>query len=310
MQAVSFGVEVPVDRSRPVYGERVVVGLSALAGFVVATVLWLLLRPSFQAPTLLRTNYRDHQVPVAGGIVIAASVVFAEAARAAFNVATGDDGGVGDPERAAVLVAAVGFCLLGVFDDLAGDATAKGFKGHLGALLHGRLTTGGLKLFGGAAVAVVAVAAGREVSVLRLLADAALVALAANLGNLFDRAPGRVTKYALVAFGALLLATGAPALLAASAVVVGAGAGTLAPDLRERVMLGDAGANVLGAVIGLAVVLATAPMTRTIVLGVVFALNLASEAVSFSQVIARVAPLRLFDRLGRLPTETASSVRG
>ena len=287
-----------------------VVGLSAVAGFVMASVLWMLLRPSFASPALLRTNYRQAEVPVAGGIVIAASVVAAEAARALYNVATGDDGGVGDPERAAVLFAAVGFCLLGVFDDLAGDAEAKGFRGHLAALTRGRLTTGGLKLFGGAAVAVVAVAAGREVSLARLLADAALVALAANLGNLFDRAPGRVTKFTLVSFGALLLATGAPALLAASAVVIGAGAGTLVPDLRERVMLGDAGANVLGAVVGLAVVLAAAPLTRTAVLGVVLALNLASEVISFSRVIAAVAPLRIFDRLGRLPLGAEPSVRG
>lgn len=287
-----------------------VVGLSALAGFAVATVLWLLLRPSFGTPALMRRNYRDRDVPVAGGIVVASSVVFAEAARAAFNVATGDDGGVGDPERAAVLVAAVGFCLLGVFDDLAGDAEAKGFRGHLGALVRGRLTTGGLKLFGGAAVAIIAVAAGREVSVARLLADAALVALAANLGNLFDRAPGRVTKYAIVGFGAVLAATGAPALLAAAAVVIGAGAGTLVPDLRERVMLGDAGANVLGAVVGLAVVLATAPFTRTVVLIVVLILNVASEVISFSRVIAAVPPLRVFDRLGRVSVQSASSVRG
>ena len=287
-----------------------VVALSAFAGFAVAAVLWMLLQPSFGAPSLLRTNYRGIDVPVAGGIVIAASVVFAEAARAAYNIATGDDGGAGDPERAAVLFAAVGFCLLGVFDDLAGNADAKGFRGHLAALARGRLTTGGLKLFGGAAVAVIAVAAGREVSLERLMADAALVALAANLANLFDRAPGRVTKFALVSFGALLAATGAPALLAASAVVVGAGAGTLVPDLRERVMLGDAGANVLGAVVGLAVVLTTAPMTRTIVLVVVLILNVASEVVSFSRVIARVPPLRLFDRLGRNPAESSRSVRG
>ena len=287
-----------------------VVALSAFAGFAVAAVLWMLLQPSFGAPSLLRTNYRGIEVPVAGGIVIAASVVFAEAARAAYNIATGDDGGVGDPERAAVLFAAVGFCLLGVFDDLAGDADAKGFRGHLAALARGRLTTGGLKLFGGAAVAVIAVAAGREVSLERLMADAALVALAANLANLFDRAPGRVTKFTLVSFAALLAATGAPALLAASAVVIGAGAGTLVPDLRERVMLGDAGANVLGAVVGLAVVLTTGPLTRTIVLVVVLVLNLVSEVISFSRVIQRVPPLRLFDRLGRISVEGTSSVRG
>ena len=42
----------------------------------------------------------------------------------------------------------------------------------------------------------------------RLLADGALVALAANLGNLLDRAPGRTTKVALVAFVVLVLGAG------------------------------------------------------------------------------------------------------
>ena len=42
----------------------------------------------------------------------------------------------------------------------------------------------------------------------RLLADAALVALAANLGNLLDRAPGRTIKVGLVAYVPLALAAG------------------------------------------------------------------------------------------------------
>ncbi len=99
----------------------------------------------------------------------------------------------------------------------------------------------------------------------------------------------------------LVAATGAPAELLAVAVVAGAAAGLLWPDLREQMMLGDVGANVLGGVIGLGVVIATAPTTRTIVLLGVLALNLASEAVSFSKVIDRVGPLRVLDRAGRRP---------
>ena len=133
----------------------------------------------------------------------------------------------------------------------------------------------------------------------RVLLDAAVIALCANLANLFDRAPGRTVKVSLLAFLVLVTATGAPAELLGVAVVAGAAAGLLWPDLREQLMLGDVGANVLGGVIGLGVVIATAPTTRTIVLLGVLALNLASEAVSFSQVIDRVAPLRALDRAGR-----------
>jgi hypothetical protein len=66
-------------------------------------------------------------------------------------------------------------------------------------------------------------------------------------------------------------------------------------------MLGDVGANVLGGVVGLGVVIATSPTTRTLVLLGVLALNLASEGVSFSKVIDRVPPLRALDRAGRRP---------
>jgi hypothetical protein len=61
------------------------------------------------------------------------------------------------------------------------------------------------------------------------------------------------------------------------------------------------GANVLGAALGLGVVVACGPLVRTFVLLALVALNLASELVSFSAVIARVPPLRAADRLGRPP---------
>ena len=65
-----------------------------------------------------------------------------------------------------------------------------------------------MKLFGGGVVAIVLTAAPGEVSGRRLLADAALVALAANLGNLLDRAPGRTIKVGLLAYVPIALAAG------------------------------------------------------------------------------------------------------
>ena len=80
-------------------------------------------------------------------------------------------------------------------DDVLGGDAERGWKAHLRALAAGRLSAGGIKLFGGGVLALMlASAAGSTASgtggVLRLAADGALVALAANLANAFDRAPG------------------------------------------------------------------------------------------------------------------------
>lgn len=273
--------------------------VAAVAGFLAARLLWTLIRPTFAQPALLRTNWRGQAVPVAAGLVIALAVVVVEAGRVVAGAAGIGSEGV-PAHRSSVLVVVVGMALLGLFDDLAGGGDARGFRGHLGALARGRLTTGGAKMFGGMAVAVLAVAAvGEDGSVARLAADAALVAAAANLANLFDRRPGRATKAGLAAFAALAAATAGTAALAGVAGVAGAAGALLLDDLRERLMLGDTGANAIGAAAGLGVVLACAPATRTAVLVVVLGLNLASEAVSFGRVIDAVPPLRALDRWGR-----------
>ena len=125
--------------------------------------------------------------------------------------------------------------------------------------------------------------------------------LCANLANLLDRAPGRAVKASVVALVVAALAVARPAALSASAVVVGAALGLFLDDLHERLMLGDAGANVLGAVLGLGVVAACGPAARDVVLVSVAALNVAGELVSFTRVIESVPPLRALDRAGRRP---------
>ncbi len=275
------------------------VAMGLVVGFLATRLVWLLLRPVFEGALFDRENYRGHRLPTAVGLVLAVAVLGVEAGRVVAGSVTEDDRGIAGP-RLAVLVLALGMALLGIVDDLAGDGDRRGFSGHLRALAGGRLTTGALKLFGGGAVAVVAVSAARpDGGFGYLLPDAALVALAANLGNLFDRAPGRTIKVTLVAFGALVAGTAATSSLGATAVVVGGGLAMLLDDLRERVMLGDTGANVLGGVLGLAVVTTGTPVVRLATLAFVAILNGISETVSFSAVIERVAPLRTLDRLGR-----------
>src|SRR5690606_33100707 len=102
-----------------------------------------------------------------------------------------------------------GFSLIGLLDDVALDQGSSGFRGHLRALRSGRLTAGSLKMLAGPSIAVVVVHPLVGGSFTWLLLDGALVALAANLANLFDRAPGRMTKVGLLCGAALTVATAA-----------------------------------------------------------------------------------------------------
>ncbi len=271
-----------------------------VVGVLAAAALWWLMKATFDLPIFQRANFRDQPVATAAGVLLPIAALILEAALTVADALGADVDAATIGPRRLVVLATVGFGLLGLLDDLAGAGESGGYAGHLRALARGRLTTGGVKLLGGAALAIVVVAAGTEHrSLPRLIADAALVALAANLGNLLDRAPGRVTKSGLAAFVVLAIATGAGPELVGVAAVVGAAAGLLIPDLREQLMLGDAGANVIGAVLGVGIVLACSTGVRLMALIAVAVLNLASEMVSFSRVIERVPPLRALDRLGR-----------
>ena len=276
------------------------VTLAAAAGFLTGRLVWLLARPTFTGTaTFQRENYRGHRLPTAVGLVVPWAALVVEAGRAAAGSLGVGSATAITSDRVTALIACVGFALLGLVDDLAGDGDRRGFRGHLSAMAAGQLTTGGVKLVGGFALGLVVVAPRSGPGALQLLADAALVALAANTANLLDRAPGRTGKVVLVAFVVLAVVTSAAPELTGVAVAVGAGAALLLDDLRERLMLGDTGANALGAVLGVGLVLTTVPSVRLAVLVGLIALNVVSEIVSFSRVIDAVPPLRGLDRAGR-----------
>jgi len=210
-------------------------------------------------------------------------------------------------EDAAVAVALLGAGVVGAYDDLHGDAQARGFRGHLRALREGRVTTGLVKVAGigtTAAVATALLAADRPGPVTggglartgAWVLDTALVAGTANLVNLLDLRPGRAGKVLLIGGLALGVARpGAPGL----APVLGAVSGVLPADLAGRSMLGDCGANALGAALATSAAAALPLGGRLGALAVVAALNLASERVSFTAVVERTPWLHRLDRLGR-----------
>lgn len=270
---------------------------SAAAGAAATGVAQqaLTARPPGGGERWARTNHRGEPVTLLEGPAIAAGL-----AKAAVFAP-----GLTRRVRAAAVVAAIGAGGLGAYDDLAGSGDRRGLRGHLGALRHGELTSGAVKIVGIGATGLAAAAlAGRRGTSLVLAGG--VVAATANLVNLLDLRPGRALKAGLILAlldGRHASTRGDSARLAATAI--GAALVVLPADLGERSMLGDAGANALGAVLGLSAVAADAGPARLAGrLAALTALTLASEKVSFTQVIEATPGLRELDRLGRRPAST------
>lgn len=261
---------------------------SALGAAAARSALAGIRAVSVTAKALEQTNFRGRPVTLAGGPALAV------------GASVGAVVGAGDPQvAAAAVIAGLGSGAVGLYDDLVGgrpEHAAKGFRGHLAALREGRVTSGLVKIAGVGASALLASALLPRKRAVDVLLGAGVIAGAANLANLLDLRPGRAIKAGLI--------VGTP-LSARSAVASGAlgAAGALLPaDLNEEIMLGDAGANALGALLGTAFVARAGTAGRLAALAGLVALTAASEKVSFTEVIQRTPGLRELDELGRLKT--------
>jgi UDP-GlcNAc:undecaprenyl-phosphate GlcNAc-1-phosphate transferase len=193
------------------------------------------------------------------------------------------------------LVYVVGVCLLGVIDDLLGEGGPRGLRGHASALAAGRPSTGALKALGTIALAAWSAPGGGAPHLL----DAGVLALAPHAVNLLDLRPGRVEKISAVALGALCALAGSLAPLESVwPLAAAAGAGALL-TLRERAMLGDSGASLIGGAAGVAAVSALGLAGTAIALAALIAISLYGEFRSISAAIERVPLLERLDSLGR-----------
>ena len=248
-------------------------------------------RPPGGTKTWSRTNHRGEPVTLLEGPAVAVGAVVGVLAglRSA-----------GGRTSLAMAAGAAGAAAFGTYDDLAGSGDRRGFGGHLGALRHGEITTGAIKL-GGIGVTGMVSAALAGGSPADVVINAGLVAGGANLLNLFDLRPGRAIKVA-AASGALIATGGAVSSAAALAPLppVAAALALLPEDLGERAMLGDAGANALGATLGAAATVLPRPARIALLAGIA-GLTAASEKVSFTKVIERTPALHWLDMLGRRP---------
>jgi len=168
--------------------------------------------------------------------------------------------------------AVAAIAMLGLADDL-WSGPERGFRAHLAS---GR-TTGVLKLLGIPAVGLLAT---------RRLSGALLVGLAANALNQLDTRPGRALK----AYLAAALVVDAP---------VGIAVLLLPYDLREMAMLGDAGSNALGGLLGLNSVERFTGRGRWVAIGALAGLTILGERTSLGALIERTPGISWVDRLGR-----------
>lgn len=239
-------------------------------------------------PSASAVNHRGVRVPLSLGFALTAGVV----TTLVFGAVV--------PGRGLWLLASVGLVFIaGVYDDRQ-PARVHGLRRHAGELVHGRVTSAMLKLLAAVAAGLIwALAASPPApsgSVWRTILGVPVMAGSANLWNLLDVAPGRALKASLPVAIALLLArrTGLAWGVPLIAVVL------LPLDLGERGMIGDAGSNVLGFVLG---VLAFDRLTipgLAAVLAVILVLHAVAETVTLSRIIRGSAVLRRLDDLGRV----------
>lgn len=291
-------------RQLPVVGAGI--GVCAGLGYVLR-------RKRIKASQWERTNFHGVTVSLRGGVAMAGASVASAAVASALS----------DQPRAALggVVASLGGGLAGYIDDVDqgahdGGKVAKGLKGHLGALAHGQVTTGVIKIagIGASALAASSLVGSKATSVSGKAADLALntvlIAGTANLANLLDLRPGRALKATVLVAAPLSYFSCAAAKTSASpasaqrllASGLNAAAITaLVEDLQETTMLGDTGANAAGALLGTSLAANDSWKLRLgTTLGVV-GLILASEKVSFSKVIAANPALNWLDQLWRRP---------
>lgn len=291
-------------RQLPVVGAGI--GVCAGLGYVLR-------RKRIKASQWERTNFHGVTVSLRGGVAMAGAAVASAAVASALS----------DQPRAALggVVASLGGGLAGYIDDVDqgahdGGKVAKGLKGHLGALAHGQVTTGVIKIagIGASALAASALVGSKATSVSGKAADLALntvlIAGTANLANLLDLRPGRALKATVLVATPLsyfsCAAAKAPASPASAQRLLASGLNAaaitaLVEDLQETTMLGDTGANAAGALLGTSLAANDSWKLRLgATLGVV-GLILASEKVSFSKVIAANPALNWLDQLWRRP---------
>ncbi|MDI6829464.1 MAG: hypothetical protein QME62_13385 [Armatimonadota bacterium] len=239
---------------------------------------------------LLRQNFRGDKIPTGYGLIL----ILSSAPLYALMCVTAPSG---ELRALMFLITVVMFGAVGFIDDLFGTREVGGFKGHFGLLLHGKLTTGAIKaIIGGlVALALGVVIAKKELSVAIL--NALLIVFSANSLNLLDLRPGRAVSFFWIGLLALaILKLFHLSIWHELVILMPAAIWLTLLDRSAKIMLGDAGSNTLGAILGLAFALEIGVVGKLIIVIFLGALQVYAEKYSITKLIEGNRIMREIDR--------------
>jgi UDP-N-acetylmuramyl pentapeptide phosphotransferase/UDP-N-acetylglucosamine-1-phosphate transferase len=276
--------------------------LSLIVAFALAA---LLVGPMLRALRLgghMRPNYRARELPAPLGVLIVIAALLALVPL--LLIERLGEKAILYPQLGLVALYALGVACLGLIDDTLGGARVgraaapRGWRGHGGATLRGELSTGTVKALGSLGLALLATSY-LDLSVDRWLLATAVLVLATNALNLLDLRPGRALKAFVLLGAGLTIGARDVRPLWTLGLFVGPALVAGVYDLRERAMLGDTGANLLGALAGLWMVLVLSQTGQLVALALLLVVTVYGELSSISELVARVPLLRGLDSWGR-----------
>ena len=266
--------------------------------FIIAIITILLTKVTFdlifdflQEGGLIAENYREQSIPYGYGLLYGLNFIFILVIGSLigvykFEIST----------RFIILVLTM--TLIGIIDDVLGQKNFQGFKGHIKALIcEHKLTTGFLKMtFSFIMVFYLFFEWYSDLSAALIATFLAL--LGANFINLLDVRPGRALKVVFFLSVIIFLLFQNDSLLLLLPIIIMV-LFSLPVDLKSQGMMGDVGANILGGVLALILIINVSEFIQLIILLGLIIINLSAEFYSFTEYIAGNKVLSFIDELGK-----------
>lgn len=272
-----------------------IIGLLTAAFLITRTLTLVFIRILTEAG-FVRPNYRGELIPLGMGIVFYISL--------AIVIGIGKVVDLFNQEVYIFLFSAAVMAIFGLIDDIFGSRTDTGLVGHFMTLIiKGQATTGALKAMAGVFCAVLVsvelIPVNGAFNIVPFMVNILVISLSINAVNLLDLRPGRAGKGFLIISLFLLIAGVENPGVTYLAVILGSIAAFMPFDLSSRVMMGDAGSNTLGFILGFTAVFLTEWPYKSVYLIFLVFLHLLTEKYSLTRIIEKNKFLNYIDMIGR-----------